>query len=158
ATGATCTITITFAPATAGTTPAQTFTVNYDDGSTTTAHVTGTASGTATPVAAISFSPSSWDFGTVAQGASVQKQLTLSNSTSVAATSLSFSGLSGVLSQTNDCSGTVSANGSCTVTVTYHNTGTGSVSQTLAVSYNNSAHTVTPGATIALTGSTPAPT
>jgi len=82
---------------------------------------------------ALSASPSSLSFGSEATGStSAAQTVTVSNPGTVAA-SVSSVAASGPFAETNTCGGSIAAGGSCTVSVTFTPTATGSASGTLSV-------------------------
>src|SRR3989441_5993858 len=138
-TGTSCTISVNFTPTTTGT---RTGTVTVNDsatGSPQTITLSG-SSGTGTPAA--SLSPASLSFGNQTVGASsAAKSITLSNT---GAASLSISGIavtgtnSGDFAQTHTCGTSLAAGTSCTISVTFKPTTTGSRSAGVAVTDNAS--------------------
>ena len=89
--------------------------------------------GGGTSGSALTASPSSLSFGNVATGSTSSAQtVTVSNPGSTAA-SVSSVSASGPFAETNTCGGSIAAGGSCTVSVTFAPTGTGSASGTLSV-------------------------
>jgi hypothetical protein len=89
--------------------------------------------GGATSGSALSASPSSLSFGNVVTGTTSSAQtVTVSNPGSTAA-SVSSVSTSGPFAETSTCGGSIAAGGSCTVSVTFAPTGTGSASGTLSV-------------------------
>ena len=89
--------------------------------------------GGGTSGSALTASPSSLSFGSVATGSTSSAQtVTVSNPGSTAA-SVSSVNTSGPFAETNTCGGSIAAGGSCTVSVTFTPTGTGSASGTLSV-------------------------
>jgi LEA14-like dessication related protein len=121
-----CVLAVRFEPTAPGATPG-TLTINFASTSPQTVTLSGT--GTA-PVAPVTVSPTSWNFGNVAVGASsTPKTITLTNNQS---TSLSISSLSVTagspysIGPSSTClSPTVTAGGSCTVILTFNPTTTG---------------------------------
>jgi hypothetical protein len=89
--------------------------------------------GGGTSGSALSASPSSLSFGNEATGSTSSAQtVTVSNPGSTAA-SVSSVSTSGPFAETNTCGGSIAAGASCTVSVTFAPTGTGSASGTLSV-------------------------
>ena len=89
--------------------------------------------GGGTSGSALTASPSSLSFGNVATGSTSSAQtVTVSNPGSTAA-SVSSVNTSGPFAETNTCGGSIAAGGSCTVSVTFAPTGTGSASGSLSV-------------------------
>lgn len=82
---------------------------------------------------------SQFDWGSLAQGNSLQKKIYILYSGTVPATGVSFSGLASPFSiQSNTCGTTVSAN--CELMLIFNASGVGSFSKDLKVTYNNSAY------------------
>jgi F5/8 type C domain/Pectate lyase superfamily protein/Abnormal spindle-like microcephaly-assoc'd, ASPM-SPD-2-Hydin len=105
----------------------------------------GGSSGTGT---ALTASPSSQSFGSVAVGStSAAQTVTVSNPGSSAA-SVSSVSVSGPFSQTNTCGTTIAAGGSCTVSVKFAPTASGAASGTLSVASSAPASPLT----VALSG------
>ena len=143
--GAKCTINVTFTPTAMG---SRTGTLSVNDNATPSPQ-TVSLSGSGTIV---SLSPSTLSFGNVSVGISSAPQtITLTN---VSASTLKVTGVSitgtnaGDFSQTNTCGSSVAAKASCTITVTFKPTATGSRRATLNVSDNGGASPQT----IALSG------
>jgi hypothetical protein len=85
------------------------------------------------PSSGVSVSPSALNFGSVATGSKSSAQtVTVSNPTGSAA-SVSSIAATGDFSQTNTCGSSIAAGGSCTVSVTFAPTATGSRTGTLTV-------------------------
>jgi hypothetical protein len=120
-----------------------TFKVNHWNGYQTTSP-TVTLTGTGGPTAALSFNPSSYDFGKIIQTQSSTKTITVVHSGPIAATSISVSSLSAPYSfkggtypgTGGTCSDTLSS-GSCTMVIDFAPTTTGVKNQTLSLSYYN---------------------
>ena len=134
--GAKCTINATFTPTAMG---SRTGTLSVNDNATPSPQ-TVSLSGSGTIV---SLSPSTLSFGNVSVGiVSAPQSITLTN---VGASSLKVTGVSitgtnaGDFSQTNTCGSSVAAKASCTITVTFKPTATGSRRATLNVSDNGGA-------------------
>ncbi|MGH2851457.1 MAG: choice-of-anchor D domain-containing protein [Solirubrobacteraceae bacterium] len=111
----------------------------------------GVAQAKQTP--SIAFTPSSFDFGTVASGSSSSETFTLKNTggSASAALSISLSGSSAFAITADGCKGSLGPNKSCTLTVTYRPGTSGSAdAATLTAQGNKAAAT----ATAALTGNT----
>ncbi|HEU5334301.1 MAG TPA: choice-of-anchor D domain-containing protein [Actinocrinis sp.] len=105
------------------------------------------------PVTGVTASPTALNFGSVAVGATSGAQtVTVSNPTGSAA-SVSGISTSGDFAQTNTCGSSIAANGSCTVSVTFKPTATGSRSGSLTVNAGG----VTNTATLSGTGTAPGP-
>ena len=143
AAGASCTLSVTFKPTATGT---RTGTVTITDNAspaTQTVSLTGTGTGPA-----VSLSPTSLTFPAQAVGTSSSAQsVTLSN-TGNAALSITSITASGDFSQTHTCGSSVAAGASCTLSVTFKPTATGSRSGTLTITDNASPATQT----VSLTG------
>jgi hypothetical protein len=114
---ATCSITVTYTPTVAGT---QSGTVTISDNASNSPQ---TISVKGTGVSPVTFSPSSLKFGTVVVGnSSTPMSTTLTNrqAGALSITAITVIGLnSGDFSQTNNCPSSVSAGGTCTITVTF---------------------------------------
>ncbi len=127
---ATCTIDVTFTPTAAGT-RTGTLTV-VDSAGTQMASLSGTG------IAAVSLTPSSWNFGN--QGLNTQSTPTaviLANNQSVALTGIgvSITGVNaGDYAQSNNCGTSLAGNSSCTINVTFTPSGYGTRIATLSVS------------------------
>jgi len=137
ATGATCTINVTFTPTATGTRSAILTVTDNASNSPQTSGVSGT--GTMLPSLSPSPVPS---FGNQNVGiTSAAQAVTLSNPTTTALsiTSIAFTGANpGDFGQTNNCGSSVAAGGNCTINVTFTPTATGSRSATLTVTDNAS--------------------
>src|ERR1035437_2616406 len=122
AAGASCTITVTFRPASSGTLKATVSVADNASGSPQTVALTGT--GTAP---AVSLSPASLTFTSTVVGSKAATQAVTLKNTGNAALSLSGTGLgisitgtnASSFSQTNTCGTSVAAAASCTITVTF---------------------------------------
>jgi hypothetical protein len=140
ASGAACTITVTFAPGAVGN---RTATVKVSDNSTGGSE-SFTLSGTgAYPTA--SFTPQSLTFSTQLVGTTSPSQsTTLTNTSAVPLTinSVTLTGAKpGDYAQSNTCPATVAAGATCTITVTFTPTGSGTRNATISVSDNSSSGT-----------------
>src|SRR5439155_141703 len=142
AAGTSCTISATFKPTATGTRTASLAVTDNASGSPQTAALSGSgvSSGTTGPLA--SLSPASLSFGNQTVGASSAAQsITLSNTGTVA---LSISGIaiagtnSGDFTQTHTCGASLAAGTSCTISVTFKPTATGSRSAGVAITDNAS--------------------
>jgi hypothetical protein len=144
AAGASCTLSVTFKPTAAGTrTGAVTIT---DNASPATQTVSLTGTGVATPL--VSLSPASLTFPAQKVGTSSSAQrVTLKNTGSAVLTITSIT-VSGDFSQTNTCGSSLAASASCTLSVTFKPTATGT--RTGAVTITDNANPATQ--TISLTG------
>ncbi|MFD8569817.1 choice-of-anchor D domain-containing protein [Streptomyces sp. NPDC059639] len=105
------------------------------------------------PAEGVSASPSALDFGAVANGAtSAPQTVTVSNPTGSAA-AVSSVAATGDFAQTNTCGSSIAAHGSCTVSVTFKPTATGSRSGSLTVNAGGVTNTVA----LSGTGTAPGP-
>ncbi|MAV90582.1 MAG: hypothetical protein CL676_04120 [Bdellovibrionaceae bacterium] len=118
-----------------------------------------------TSVAVLSISDgATYDFGTVANGASSNKTFTVTNSGSVSATAMGGSGLAspftfqgGTFPGTGgDCGSTLAAAATCTIVVTYAPTATGLHTDTISVDYNDGSAAQSATRDIQGTGAAPA--
>jgi len=142
--GASCTISVTFAPVTSG---AKSASLNFNDNALDTPQsVALTGTGT---VPAVSLSPGTIAFGNQTVGtASAATVVTLHNTglATLTITNIAFTGANpGQFAQTNNCAATVSAGATCTISVTFVPITTGSKSASLTVtdSAAGSPHSVT---------------
>jgi len=156
AANATCTINVTFTPTATGSRSATLAVADNASNSPQTAGVSGT--GASLPVLSPSPVP---DFGNQNVGTTGAAQaVTLSNPTGTALTitSIGFTGTNpGDFGQTNNCPlspSTLAANGTCTISVTFTPTATGSRSATLTVTDNASNSPQTAGVSGTGVGST----
>ena len=150
--GATCTVSVTFAPVASGVAAGALTIANSSTTPNLTATLTGT--GTASKSSALILSPASLRFGTeVVHIASVTKPIELTNAGTGQINLWNISTTGGFL-QTNNCGTGIAAGASCTVNVAFDPASTGPVSGALQVS-NDSA---TPQATADLFGTGTAPT
>lgn len=153
AAGASCTITVTFTPLTSGTLTADvTLTDNTSSGTQT---VTLTGSGV---YPTVTLTPSTLAFGSVEVGYSSSKMTsTLKNAGQVSLTisKIALSGLNPTeYTETNTCIGTFKAGATCTITVTFSPTASGSQNASVTITDN----TQTGANTLSLTGSGGLPT
>lgn len=154
AAGASCTINVTFAPGGTGTRSASISVADNASGSPQTVSLSG--NGTAPSV---SLSPSSLTFGNQTTGTTSSAQLvTLTNSGtgSLAISTIGFTGTNpGDFSQTNTCPASLGAGSSCTVSVSFapSDSGTRSANLTFTDSAGNSPQSVA----VSGTGVAPAP-
>ncbi|MDX6257375.1 MAG: hypothetical protein QOJ11_3709 [Frankiales bacterium] len=143
-TGSSCVVSVTFHPSISGTrTGALTVSSNAGNGAATVS-LTGTGSGGGTS-ATLAASPSSLTFASTTVGSTSSAQsVTLTNSGTAAAT-VSSIGASGDFSQTNSCGSSIAAGASCTLSVTFQPSGTGTRtgSVTVTSSAGNSPTSVT---------------
>jgi hypothetical protein len=149
ASGASCTINVTFTPSQTG---ARSGAITISDNAspaTQTISLTGTGTGTQ-----VNLAPSSLTFSPQLVGTrSSPQSLTLSNPGSAALT-ISSIAISGDFSQTNTCGSSLAANSSCTISVTFTPTATGSRTGSITVTDNASPATQT--ASLSGTGTAPA--
>jgi len=130
----TCTISVTFTPTVIGALPG---TITITDNATGAPHVVNlTGTGTAANAPAVSLAPASLAFGnqTVNKASAVQS-VTLTN-TGTAALSITSIAASAPYTQTNTCGASVAASGTCTISVTFTPTVTGSQSGTVTFTDN----------------------
>jgi len=101
----------------------------------------------------VSLSPTSLSFGSQLLGsASAPQTITLTNTGSSALTITSIA-TSGDFAQTNNCGSSIAANGSCTVSVTFHPSATGNRTGSLTVNAGGITNTVS----LSGTGTAPGP-
>jgi len=127
-----CTITVSFNPATTGTLTGTLTVSDSASNSPQTATLTGIG-GAAN--SSVTLSPASKAFGSVTVGSSSSSNFTLTNGTS--ALTIASIGTTGNYSQTSNCPispQTLAANGSCTITVNFNPATTGTLTGTLTVS------------------------
>ncbi|MEU9446814.1 discoidin domain-containing protein [Streptomyces sp. NPDC048304] len=94
------------------------------------------------PASTVTASPSALSFGSQADGTtSAAQTVTVSNPTGSSASVSSIS-TSGDFAQTNNCGSSIAANGSCTVSVTFRPTATGTRTGTLTVDAGGTTNTV----------------
>lgn len=121
AAGATCAINVTFTPASAASFSASISVADSAIGSPQTATLTGT--GTVAPVPQAVLTPSSLSFpNTTTESTSAAQTLTLSNpgNAALAISGISLTGTNTAdFAQTNTCTGTLTAGGTCTINVTF---------------------------------------
>jgi len=126
--GASCTISVSFTPSAEGAQPA-TLTV-VDGGGTQAASLTGTGT-------AVKFVPGGLNFGSQKVGTTGKaKTVTMTNlaTTTLTITSIAVGGTNaGDFAQTNNCGGSLAGGASCTITVTFTPTATGSRSGNITV-------------------------
>jgi len=105
------------------------------------------------PATGVTAAPSALNFGSVAQGAtSAAQTVTVSNPTGSSAAVSSIS-VSGDFAQGNNCGSSIAANGSCTVSVTFTPSATGTRTGTLTVNAGG----VTNAVSLSGTGTAPGP-
>jgi hypothetical protein len=129
---ASCTISVTFSPTMIGSRTGKLSITDNAPGNPQTASLKGVGT-------VVKLNPSSLSFGTHTIGTSTNLPTTLTN---IGSTTLSISGITitgtnaGDFSQANDCGTSVAGGGSCTITVTFKPTATGSRSADLSISDN----------------------
>jgi len=138
ASGASCTVNVTFTPTSIGTASGNVTFSDNDPGTTQTVALSGT--GTSGPIP--SLSPSSLSFGNVTVNTTSSSQaVTLSNSASAGAAltsiSISITGTNAAqFSQTNNCPTSLAVGTSCTINVSFTPSAAASASASLSVSDN----------------------
>jgi Carbohydrate binding module (family 6)/F5/8 type C domain/Abnormal spindle-like microcephaly-assoc'd, ASPM-SPD-2-Hydin len=111
----------------------QTLTVDQDNGGWNMYYMAFASGSGGGPTSALTASPSSVSFGNQAVGSTSGAQtVTVSNPNAVAV-SVSSVSASGPFAQTNTCGSSIAANGSCTVSVKFAPTASGSASGSLSV-------------------------
>jgi hypothetical protein len=152
AAGASCTATVTFKPTATGTQNGTLTVSSNATNNTLTVSLSGTGAQSST--ATLAASPTSLTFPSTSVGsASATQNVTVTNSGTVAATVSSVT-VSGDFSQTNTCGTSIAAGASCTATVTFRPTASGSRTGTLTVNSN----ATNPTLNVALSGSAPTTT
>ncbi len=161
--GASCTISVTFAPAQANSIIGG-LTITDSDTTSSPQSVSLTGTGIARPT--VTLTPNKLSNGTIAVGASLSQSATLTNSSTgtsvLAISSIVITGTNPLdYSQTNDCGSLLAAGATCTITVTFAPQTTGSLPATLTVTENSNggSHSVTltgTGATAAAASYSPA--
>jgi len=133
ASSSTCTITVNFTPTTTGARSALlTVTDNSSNGTTQSISVGGTGVASAVPVA--SLSPTTLSF---TSGAAQVVTLSNTGASAMNITGITLTGANASsFAQTNTCGASLSANASCTISVTFSPSGAGSFSATLNVADN----------------------
>jgi hypothetical protein len=131
---ATCTISVTFDPAAVGSS-AATITVTDNAGNTTGSAQTATLSGTGTGVPKVSFSPTSLTFASTKVGASSTAQAVTVSNTGTAPLPITSIAITptGNFTQTNTCSTSVAAGGTCTISVIFSPTVAGTLTAAVSV-------------------------
>jgi hypothetical protein len=160
AAGGSCIITVTFSPTTSGT---QNGTVTINDNAGGSPHtITLTGVGT-TPTPVASLSVSSLNFGNQqVNTTSTQQSVTLTNT---GTGSMTISGIvaSAQYAQSNNCPGSLAANGSCAINVTFTPTATGTQNGTVQITDNaagspQAINLAGTGATSVISGASVSPT
>lgn len=137
ASGATCTVSVVFAPQSIGT---LTGTLSVTNTSTANSTLTATLTGTGLPTTA-TISPTSLSFGhVVLNSTSASQVITWSNPNSIplSITKVSTTGNFAVSATT--CTGTIAANSSCTVSIVFTPTALGTVTGTVSIVSTSSAN------------------
>ncbi len=138
AAGASCTISVTFAPPAAGSATATLSVSDNASGSPQTSTLSGT--GTPAPAPAATLTPSTLNFGSVQTGTnSTAQNATLTNpgNAPLAIAGISLTGTnSAAFISTNTCGSTLATGASCTIAVTFDPTSAGTDAATLSVSDN----------------------
>jgi len=146
--GSTCTITVTFTPTTSGARSASVSITDNAPGSPQTVALSGTGIASAVTLSATSLTFAAQLVGTT----SSPQPVTLTNTGNAPLTVSSITA-TGAFSQTNNCGSTVAAGASCSLSVVFSPTTTGTVTGSVSISDN------APGSpqTIALSGTGVAP-
>jgi hypothetical protein len=145
AASASCTFTVTFSPSATGS-RSTTLSVSYSGGDGASPR-TSALSGTGSNGGAVTLSPSSNNFGSISVGSSSSPTtFTLSNGSATTATSINpitttgnsgdFTIINSGVGSCNAAGNSIAASASCTFTVTFSPTASGSRSTTLSVSYS----------------------
>jgi len=144
--GASCILQVVFNPATTG---GSAGTLNISSSSAGVAAVNVGLSGTAQTAAGLNVSPAMLSFGAVAAGGtSAARTVTISNSSSFAASALTFGVSQGFSWTQQTCVGSLTPGASCTVGVSFSPTVSGAATGTLTVS----SASIATAATVTLTG------
>ncbi len=164
AAAATCTVVVTYSPATRAVHPA-TLTVNYHNGASMTSATRG-MTGTGLGPATITISDgATYNFGPIASTGSVNKSFTLTNTGDVSATTISGSALVAPFSYAGGgafpgtggtCGTSLAPAGTCTAVVTFNPTAIAAFSDTLTINYNTGAAGTTSTRPVQGSGVTPA--
>ena len=137
AAGSSCAYIVDFSSATVGSIN-NNFSLSYND-SVSAQTLTSTIDANVVSQAAITANLNPVAFGSVYTGSTNTKSVTITNnSTTTAATTVAFSGTSSpVTIVSNTCGSSISASASCSFTIQYYPSSSGSISQTLAVAYSS---------------------
>ncbi len=163
AAGANCSIVVSYLPTAVGT-HNSTITIGYNDG-VNAQSATRPVTGTAVAPANITISDgATYNFGTLANGASADKTLTLTNTGAFAASAMTGGGLSAPFSYKGGsypgtggtCGSSLNAAATCTVVVTFAPTVSGLHSGSANISYNDGAAAQTSSRAVQGTGAAPA--
>jgi phospholipase C len=137
AAGGNCTISVTFTPTAAGSLSASVSVTDNAAGSPQTIALSGTGTAGAP---AVTLTPTSLTFATTVQGATSKTQtvtLTNTGSGALTITSASLTGTNATdFSETNTCGSSVNAGASCTFSVTFKPTATGTLTASLSIADN----------------------
>jgi hypothetical protein len=164
AAGASCTVVVTFRPASPGL-PAGTLSISYDDGVATGLTATRAMSGGAASPALLSFADSpQYDFGARVVGTSFEHVFIVTNVGGVKATALQavapggpFAFTGGAYPGTNgSCATDLDPGQSCTMALTFAPTAPGATSRPLGLGYGDGVATTTAGEDLVGTGLAPA--
>jgi uncharacterized delta-60 repeat protein len=144
----TCSITFKFVASTAGAI-SKTYTVNYNNGSQASSVAINITANVVDP-AVLAFSPASYSYGSQVLNSATNKLFTVTNSGNATATALAVTGLTAPYSYTGgsypgtggNCGTTLNAAASCTISIQFSPTASGSFSDTVALGYNNGVSTV----------------
>ena len=138
AAGASCTISVTFAPVTTGSVTGNLLVTDNATGSPQMVTLTGT--GTAAPVPVASLSPSSLSFSATAGTTSAAQTVTLSNTgkapLTITGITAPSSPLMGLFNETSNCGPSLAAGASCAISVTFAPVTTGGVTGNILVTDN----------------------
>jgi uncharacterized repeat protein (TIGR01451 family) len=137
AAGSSCSISVTFTPASATSFAAS---VSVTDNATGSPHsVTLTGTGTPPPAPVVSLTPTSLTFSAQTGASSASQAVTLKNTGNAALdiTGITLGGANAsAFSQTNTCGASLAAGASCTISVTFAPTGVASFAATLSIADN----------------------
>ncbi|MEV4517831.1 choice-of-anchor D domain-containing protein [Dactylosporangium sp. NPDC049525] len=134
AAGANCTVTVTFHPTAAGTRTGTLTVVSSATNGTATVALSGT--GVATGTATLTANPTALTFAATTVGSFSGAQNVTVTNTGTAAATVSGVTVAGDYTQTNTCGTSIAPGGSCTVSVTFRPTATGTRTGSLTVASN----------------------
>jgi hypothetical protein len=164
AASATCTVVVSYNPSTVNT-HTDTIEIDYNNGLIT-QQATRALTGTAVAPASITISDgATYDFGTLATGATAEKTFTLTNGGSFSASLVTGGGLAapfifkgggGFPGAGGNCSTSLAASGTCTIVVTYSPSATGTQTDTIEIGYYDGANSQQATRAIQGTGAAPA--
>ncbi len=136
--GASCTISVTFAPVTTGSVTGNILVADNATGSPQIMSLSGT--GTPAPLPIASLSPSSLSFSATVGTTSAAQTVTLSNTgkapLAISGITAPSSPLMGVFNETSNCGASLAAGASCAISVTFSPATTGSVTGNILVADN----------------------